>query len=202
MRRADAKARTRQDILEAAQRAFATDGFAAASMRTIAKDAGCAVGTLFVHFDDKYALLHAILADDIDATIARALTSAPPAHDAERSLHTLVGAFFQLWRSRPGLYRALLRHALLAQGSPAAERFRAQVEQVFDHITTLYAHSVATGELREGTDPHIAALSCLSFYYFTLMCWLQDALPPSSTMEGVFAAMLAQQFHGLRGGLT
>ncbi len=52
---------TRQRILEAAERVIREHGLVGATTRLIAKEAGCAEGTLYVHFPDRQELLLAIL---------------------------------------------------------------------------------------------------------------------------------------------
>ncbi len=51
----------RRQILEAAERVFRTKGLAKATTREIARDAGCADGTLYLHFDDRLSLFSAVL---------------------------------------------------------------------------------------------------------------------------------------------
>jgi AcrR family transcriptional regulator len=58
-RRAQAQA-TRQAVLEAAQRLFERRGYAATSMPAIAEEAGVALKTIYVYFDSKAALVHAL----------------------------------------------------------------------------------------------------------------------------------------------
>ena len=70
------KSRTRleqreADILQAATRLFAADGFHATSTRKIAAAAGVSEGTVFHYFSTKNALLLAIL-DDFYADLAAA----------------------------------------------------------------------------------------------------------------------------------
>src|SRR5215210_2457623 len=70
-RRAQAEV-TRADILDAAQRRFERDGYAATSMEAIAADAGVALKTVYVAFGTKSGLLRALwnhlLRDGRDAT--------------------------------------------------------------------------------------------------------------------------------------
>lgn len=47
--------------MEAAERVFRAKGLANATTREIARDAGCADGTLYLHFDDRLALFSALL---------------------------------------------------------------------------------------------------------------------------------------------
>lgn len=59
-RRRDQAAATRLDILEAAQRLFERDGYAATTMAAIAAEAGVAVKTVYVAFETKGGVLRAL----------------------------------------------------------------------------------------------------------------------------------------------
>src|SRR5215216_1143867 len=59
-RRREQAAATRQAILGAAQRLFERQGYAATSMPAIAAEAGVALKTVYVAFDTKAGLLHAL----------------------------------------------------------------------------------------------------------------------------------------------
>jgi AcrR family transcriptional regulator len=71
----------RQDLLDAAARLFARQGFHAASMRDIARAVGMLPGSLYYHFTSKDELLLAVygegvrrIAERVDAAVARAQT--------------------------------------------------------------------------------------------------------------------------------
>jgi AcrR family transcriptional regulator len=59
-RRAEQAAATRRAILEAAQRLFEEQGYAATSMASIAKEAGVALKTVYLAFETKSGLLRAL----------------------------------------------------------------------------------------------------------------------------------------------
>src|ERR1700758_4533199 len=64
----------RRQILEAAERVFRSKGLAKATTREIARDAGCADGTLYLHFDDRLSLFSAVLDEcvpDIKESLAQ-----------------------------------------------------------------------------------------------------------------------------------
>jgi len=74
-------ANRRQDLLDAAARRFARQGFHAASMRDIARAVGMLPGSLYYHFASKDALLLAVyaegvrrIAERVDAAVQRAAT--------------------------------------------------------------------------------------------------------------------------------
>ena len=67
---------TRQELLNAARRIFARDGFEAARLQDIAQSAGKTRGALYVHFQDKEDLFFALIAQDLahdDAVFQRKL---------------------------------------------------------------------------------------------------------------------------------
>src|SRR5271154_7365789 len=51
----------RRQILEAAERVFRSKGLSKATTREIARDAGCAEGTLYLLFDDRLSFFSAVL---------------------------------------------------------------------------------------------------------------------------------------------
>jgi AcrR family transcriptional regulator len=70
-------ATTRQRLLDAAERVIRTKGLAAASTREIAREAGCADGTLYNHFADRADLFVAIFLDKLLPDYWEALTKLP-----------------------------------------------------------------------------------------------------------------------------
>ncbi|MGX9966865.1 TetR/AcrR family transcriptional regulator [Roseomonas sp. F4] len=71
-RRAQMVEETRARLIHAARRAFATQGYAAASMDELTAEAGLTRGALYHHFGDKTGLLQAVV-DQIDAEMATRL---------------------------------------------------------------------------------------------------------------------------------
>lgn len=93
-------------ILDAAQRTFASKGFAAASISEISAAAGVAVGTIYCRYDSKEALLGAVLT-----------------RCAERFLAGFVAGSDMPWRSRlDHLFRSLMEEAAAQPDLPALMR--------------------------------------------------------------------------------
>ncbi len=65
-RRQRAVARTREDILNAAVRAFARTGYQSVTMRDIAREAGYTAAALYTYFDNKQEILAALVKVVID----------------------------------------------------------------------------------------------------------------------------------------
>ena len=65
----DSTKETKQKILESAKKEFLEKGFSAASLRTIASNAGLTTGAMYRHFKDKDALFCALVDDAVDFII-------------------------------------------------------------------------------------------------------------------------------------
>jgi len=136
VRASDAEAR-REAILDAAARVFAVQGYAAASTRALAAEAGVNVGTLAYHFGGKEGLYEAVL----DRLYGQLLTLEIPAVAAERveeRIHHLVGMLYRFVRARRDMVRVLLVHVLQHGRLPDRVRER-HVSQTLDQVARLEA---------------------------------------------------------------
>ncbi len=68
----------RRQIVEGARRVFLSEGFDAASMGEIAREAGVSKGTLYVYFESKEALFAALIADSKRDAAERNLAALDP----------------------------------------------------------------------------------------------------------------------------
>lgn len=94
--RTERAARTRQRLVKAATRVFAEDGLHGATSVAIARRAGVATGTFYLHFADKHALFEEIVAatlDELRARQDRARDACAPGEDELRCLLEVVVAF-------------------------------------------------------------------------------------------------------------
>lgn len=65
---ADSSIETKKTLLESAKKEFLQKGFAGASLRTIAANAGVTTGAMYRHFKDKDAFFCALVDDAVEAT--------------------------------------------------------------------------------------------------------------------------------------
>ena len=97
------RARVRQ-ILVAADEVLAADGFESLTVRRIAQAAGVPVGSIYQFFPDKAAVIDALARtyiEEFGAAIDE-LTAAAQGAVWQDPVRTLVDAFAQMYRSRPG----------------------------------------------------------------------------------------------------
>lgn len=177
-RRAEAKAATRERVLEVARAQLETLGFDRTSIRGVAQAAGVATGTVLLHFSDKRDLLHAAFFDDLERTWAKTkkkLAAKRPSAKSlpiERELSAIVKSFFDYYAARPALSRVLLRESLFAE-PPWSQRFATQVADVHQHVVRIVMDAQTRHEVRADIDPNVFGAAFFSFYYFALLAWLQ-----------------------------
>ena len=133
----------RDQILDAATRVFAQKGFSRATTREVAREAGVSEGTIYNYFEDKDALLMAIL-DVLNETERRA-------EDFEEGLATDFEGFVEeylrrrmtlIWQNREvfrvvlpemlvnaGLRERYLREVVEPTTKIAEENFRSRIRQ-------------------------------------------------------------------------
>lgn len=185
----------REQIIEAATRVFAEKGFRRATTREVAREAGVSEGTIYNYFEDKDALLMAIL-DKLNETERRA-------EDFEEGIATDFRGFFNeylrrrmsfIWEHREvfrvvlsemlvnaelrGLY---LRQVVAPTMGIAEENFRSRMEQ---------------GEVRQ-TDAPLTTRSVAGAVLGVLVLGLLGDEEIGSRSEEVPDALAELLIHGL-----
>lgn len=173
--RAERKMATRGRILDAAKEMLEEKGYKASSIRAIATGASVAPGTVLMHFQDKQDMLHAALFDDLQVVWSGAKAREDNS-SLEEFITEIVADLYRYYALRPKLTRELLRESMFAD-DPWKERFGSQVFDVLTHMATKVAKEQSAGRVKSEANPQIVASSCLSFYYFALIGWVQGAFP-------------------------
>jgi AcrR family transcriptional regulator len=154
--RADAR-RNRERLLEAAVRAFASDG-ADVTLEAIAKTAGVGIGTLYRHFPTRDALVEAAYRQELahlcDA-VPGLLRSLPP----DEATRAWMDRFIDYMTTKRYMAGAL--QAVIASGGDPYAESRARLIAA---ITTLLAAGISAGTLRADVEPNdvLLALSGVS----------------------------------------
>lgn len=120
--RRERKAATRAAVLAAADRCLAERGYDGTTVADIAREAGVAHGTVYVHFESKDAVVDALVAG-LDAELAGRLAPLlaglrPPPR--LRDLRLVAGAFLDLLVERRGLVQAWASRAAASAALSAA----------------------------------------------------------------------------------
>jgi AcrR family transcriptional regulator len=128
----------RKRILDATWALAARGGYEAVQMRTVAEQAGVALGTLYRYFPSKIHLLVSGLAREFERTRDKLdRTPAPGETPYERVLYVLSRNTWYMQRE-PMLTEAMTRAFMFADPSAAAEV--AEVAQLMEHMLTRAMH--------------------------------------------------------------
>ena len=84
--------RPEESILSAARRIATEEGYAAATVRAVARECGIAVGTIYNYYPSKDTMLAACLLRDWQQTLAAAGESAASARSAEEAVKAVFSA--------------------------------------------------------------------------------------------------------------
>ena len=149
-------ATTRKALIDAALAAFIENGFSGTAMNDVAKRAGVAKGTAYLHFTDKTALFAEVLGEFVKDAAGRKLPMRPP-------LHEPTGEFLR--RSIIPILRDLQRqdgfrvlYLVIAEGPRVpelAETYRRVAIDPVLRLVRVYARrAVRRGELRSDALDH------------------------------------------------
>lgn len=173
----------REEILDAAMRHFAHDGYQSSSFAAIAEEVGLTLPGLLHYFPTKVDLLLAILnRRDIENTPS--LTK-----DGEGWRHFLHGlvAVTQRNQAIPGVVRtfAVLNAESLTRNHPAEGWFGERVELVRSAVKSVLEAGVKAGELKPDLNCANIAAEVIAMMDGLQMLWLRN--PDEFDMVAIFA---------------
>ena len=175
-------AATRDLILDAAERLFAAQGFAATTIKQIGAAAGVNAALLYYYFDDKEQLYYAVLRRLLGTLSARGLERMAAAGTPADVVRALVAAQAETLGARPHLPSLLMRELIDYGGANASPEFRVISEGAFRGLCDAIRQGQRDGVFRPELDPRLAAISTIgqvAFFAITrpLMATLLDETP-------------------------
>lgn len=141
------KSRRRVEIMAAAKKVFARNGFHATTISHIAKEADMAYGSVYWYFDSKDELFHALMAAEGDAlrehiAAAIAAASAHPDRDWE-PLRITVQAILEFFEADKAVTKLLLRDAYAL-----GDQFEKHLGSIYERFTDdIEKHMIVAQEL-------------------------------------------------------
>ncbi len=145
--RAERKAQTREQLLEAAARVFAHKGYAAASVDDIAAEAGFTVGALYSNFGGKQELLMAAFERHCDQDLARVQALLAADLPLEQQLDAITQQLGDLDDEHRRWWLLSMELWLYAQRDPAA---RARMAALRRKVRTAIADALGRQAARTG----------------------------------------------------
>ncbi len=184
MKRSEQKVETRAAVLRAARAVLAREGLEGATTRLVAKEAGVAVGTVFVHFPDVAQLVEALLDEHLASAVARATRTARG--ELVPTLVHVAKVLFDSYAREPELSRAFLTASLFG-GTPGGlqDTRLASFEQ---WVGARIASAVAARQVPP-VDPALAFATYFSLYFGALVAGLRGSMTRRQQVQFLEAAL-------------
>jgi len=160
---------TRDRILQAAVRVFSRNGFDRASVKSIAEEAGVAVGSIYNHFGSKDDLLISIFEEEFahrTALVDRIRESRDPIPD---QVERLLQEHFSRARDHRELAELLL-YERYHRGSRVRERLAALQADVVIRIAAILRRGIDEGWIRP-CHPEVVAQALFDLVQTMTVCW-------------------------------
>ena len=158
----------RSAILQAATRAFATEGFRETSTTDLAQMTGVAEGTIFYHFGNKEKLFLAVL-DHVRQEFQREFAEYLESTEASSGLARLeeaAGFFLQLATERDELF-LLLHRTDAYELARVNEQGRKELEAIFDCLVGVFEGALVEGQGDGSID--VPATHTMALLIFTMV---------------------------------
>ncbi len=175
--------RRREEILNAAMRHFANDGYQSSSFAAIAEDVGLTLPGLLHYFPTKVDLLLAVLSKR-DEEIVKDLTKES---DGWRLCLLGLISIVEHNQTIPGVIRtfAILNAESITKDHPAENWFADRVAKTTGYISTVLKAGIKSGELRSEIEPDHIAAELIAIMDGLQMLWLRK--PQQFDMLSVFS---------------
>lgn len=157
---------TREALLRAGERLFASGGFAGVTTDQLASSAGVNKAMIQYHFGGKDALYRAILLRILDPAVHRLRGLREPTSPPDQRLREFIRVFGSLHQTSPALSAMVLRE-LLSGGQHLDETIFSRFLEVFSILREILAQGSRAGIFRP-VDPmqaHIGLIGSLVFFF-------------------------------------
>ncbi len=166
---APSASQTREQILEAAERVFAVQGYEASSIKDLAAAARVNSALLYYYYGDKERLYRAVLERIVRRVERRALARLKRLGTPEERLRRFILTHTELLMRERHLWPLVLRELVDHAAVHAVDQIRLMAATLFRTLCEVIEEGQATGHFRAELDPRFAAISTISLvaHFFT-----------------------------------
>jgi AcrR family transcriptional regulator len=169
------KAREREhEILRAAIRVFARQGYHKSKVGEVAAEAGVAYGLVYHYFGSKEALLEAIFRRTWKQMLRVVQEIEDSDTTSQEQLRSVAGLVLQAWRVDPELVGVLVREVTR---SPQLQNEVDEIAHAFAALERIVARGQERGELRRDLDARLASWAFYGALEEILTGWVYERLP-------------------------
>jgi AcrR family transcriptional regulator len=166
----------RRQILDAAIRVFARQGFHATRVSDIADEAGVAYGLVYHYFKSKEEVLNELFTERWSLLLA-AIEEADSADRPPRAkLETVATFIIESYRHDPELMKVIIVEVTRAANSFGRTHLR-EIRRAYDSIARIVEEGQQSGAFRADIDPAFASMSFYGAIEQLLSGWIFELIP-------------------------
>jgi AcrR family transcriptional regulator len=175
--RAQAAADRRRQILDAAVRVFARQGFHGCRVSDIADEAGVAYGLVYHYFRSKEEVLDTLFLERWDVLVATIDEVAAREDLAPRDqLHAIASFIVDSYRYDPDLMKVIIVEVTRAANSFGRTHLE-KIREAYDGIAGIVERAQEEGVFKDDVTPQYAAMAFYGAMEQVLTAWIFDLLP-------------------------
>jgi AcrR family transcriptional regulator len=168
----------RRQILDAAIRVFARQGFHSARVSDIAEEAGVAYGLVYHYFDSKDQMLNELFSERW-ALLLTAIREADSQLEGPRAkLGAAAGFIIESYRHDPELMKVIIVEVTRAANSFGRTHLP-EIRQAYDAIAKIVSDAQADGEFRTDVSAQFASMLFYGAIEQLLTGWIFEVVPAS-----------------------
>ncbi len=173
-------ANRREQLLEAAATCFSREGFDAASMRTIADEAGMRTASIYYHFDGKDDLLGAVHEEALHRIRKATRAALRDIDDPWKRLEAASVAHLETLLQGGAFFKAVMQHV------PHKVEGRERIFKLRDDYESIFTDLVAALDLPPGTERETLRLMLLGAMNWTFTWWRPRKGPAPGVLASSF----------------
>jgi AcrR family transcriptional regulator len=166
----------RRQILDAAVRVFARQGFHACRVSDIADEAGVAYGLLYHYFRSKEEVLDTVFLERWDVLLQHVREVDATDQSPRDKLRAIASFVVDSYRHDPDLMKVIIVEVTRAANSFGRTHL-GKIDEAYALIAEVVAKAQGEGAFRADVTPRFAALAFYGAIEQVLTAWIFDLLP-------------------------
>lgn len=170
----------RRQILDAAIRVFARQGFHSTRVADIADEAGVAYGLVYHYFKSKDEVLNELFSERWSLLLAAIEEADRSEAEPRAKLEAVAGFIVDSYRHDPELMKVIIVEVTRAANSFGRTHLP-EIRRAYDSIAKIVAGGQRAGAFRDDIDPDFASMAFYGAIEQLLSGWIFDLIPGSDT---------------------
>ena len=166
----------RRQILDAAVRVFARQGFHTCRVSDIADEAGVAYGLVYHYFKSKEEVLDTLFLERWEILLEAIRSTSNRRGEPRDKLYAVAGFIIDSYRYDPELMRVIIVEVTRAANS-FGQTHLAKITEAYDLIGKVVEKAQRAGEFRGDISPQFAAMAFYGAIEQVLTGWIFGLLP-------------------------